>query len=163
MNPLEKESASGLYPLQTAPLALLTAILDTPYSLGQTPVGDRKIVPVLGGRVEGERLSGTILAGGSDWAVTDAAGVLHLDVRLVIKTDDGALINCTYTGIRHATPDVLAKMAAGEMVDYRAMYFRILPRFDTADSRYDWLNRLLVVGIGERLPAGPRYHLHEIR
>ena len=85
-----------------------------------------------------------------------------MDVRLVIETDDGALVNCAYTGIRYAPSDVVAQLSAGECVDYRAMYFRILPRFDTADTRYDWLNRMLVVGIGERLPEGPRYHLHEI-
>ena len=157
-----KGSTPTLYPLQTAPLGLLTACLAEPHKLGRTPAGERKVVPVLGGRMEGERLSGSILPGGSDWAVTDAAGILQLDVRLVIETDDGALINCAYTGIRYAPPDVAAQLAAGESVDYQAMYFRILPRFDTADARYAWLNRILVVGIGERLPEGPRYHLHEI-
>jgi hypothetical protein len=152
-----------LYPLQSAPLALLTAILDTPYRLGATPAGDRKVVPVLGGRIEGERLSGRILPGGSDWALTNAAGILELHVRLVIETDDGALINCQYGGMRHGPTDVMARLAAGENVDYRDMYFRIAPRFDTADPRYEWLNRILTVGIGERLPEGPRYHIHEIR
>jgi len=37
------------------------------------------------------------------------------------------------------------------------MYFRIAPRFETAAPGYLWLNRLLAVGIGERLPQGPRY------
>ncbi|MEM9316533.1 MAG: DUF3237 family protein [Pseudomonadota bacterium] len=41
-------------------------------------------------------------------------------------------------------------------------YFRIAPRFDTADRRYEWLNGILAVGIGERLADGPRYHIHEI-
>jgi hypothetical protein len=156
-------AAPTLYPLQTAPLALLTAVLDTPHKLGSTPAGERKVVPVLGGRVEGERLSGRILSGGSDWALTNAAGILELDVRLVIETHDGALINCQYGGIRHGPGEIMAKLAAGETVDYRDIYFRIAPRFDTADPRYDWLNRILAVGIGERLPEGPRYHIHEIR
>ena len=156
------QSAPALHPLKTAPLGMLTAILAEPHKVGHTPAGERKVVPVLGGRMEGERLSGCILPGGSDWAGVDAAGVLQLDVRLVIETDDGALVNCAYTGIRYAPPDVVAQLSAGECVDYRAMYFRILPRFDTADIRYDWLNRILVVGIGERLPEGPRYRLHEI-
>lgn len=152
-----------LYPLETAPLALLTAILDTPHNLGATPAGERKVVPVLGGRIEGERLSGRILAGGSDWALTNAAGTLELDVRLVIETHDGALINCQYRGIRHGPAKMMARMAAGKSVDYRDIYFRIAPRFDTADPRYAWLNNILTVGIGERLPDGPRYHIHEIR
>lgn len=151
-----------LHPLETAPLARLTAILGEPHLLGNTPTGVRKIVPVTGGRIEGDRLSGKILAGGSDWAVTNAAGILELDVRLVIETHDGALINCQYQGVRRGPKDVLDKLAAGQHVDYRDMYFRIAPRFDTADPRYEWLNGMLTVGIGERLPEGPRYHIHQI-
>ncbi|MEM1187134.1 MAG: DUF3237 domain-containing protein [Pseudomonadota bacterium] len=154
--------APTLYPLQSSPLALLTAVLDTPHRLGATPAGERKIVPVLDGRIEGERLSGRILAGGSDWALTNASGILELDVRLVIETHDGALINCQYRGLRHGPEDVMARLAAGESVDYRDFYFRIAPRFDTADRRYEWLNGILAVGIGERLADGPRYHIHEI-
>ncbi|MFO7550734.1 MAG: DUF3237 domain-containing protein [Haliea sp.] len=150
------------YPLHTAPLAILTAVLDSPHKLGVTPAGERKCVPVRGGTIEGPRLTGRILSGGSDWAVTNAAGILELDVRLVIETDDGALVNCQYTGMRHGPAEVMAKLAAGEPVDYRDIYFRIAPRFDTADPRYDWLNRILTVGIGERLDAGPRYHIHEV-
>ena len=157
------QAAPTLYPLESAPLALLTAVLDKPHKLGATPAGERKIVPVLGGKIEGERLSGRILAGGSDWALTNAAGILELDVRLVIETHDGALINCQYAGVRHGPEDVMARLAAGENVNYRDMYFRIAPRFDTADPRYTWLNGMLAVGIGERLPEGPRYHIHEIR
>lgn len=160
----ENQSVEAIspYPLHTAPLAILTADLDVPHKLGVTPAGERKCVPVLGGRVEGPRLAGRILAGGSDWAVTNAAGILELDVRLVIETDDGALINCQYTGMRHGPAEVMASLAAGKHVDYRDLYFRIAPRFDTADPRYDWLNRILAIGIGERLDAGPRYHIHEV-
>ena len=158
-----QQPAPTLYPLQSAPLALLTAVLDTPHKLGATPAGERKVVPVLGGRIEGERLAGRILTGGSDWALMNAEGILELDVRLVIETHDGALINCQYRGVRHGPEDVMARLARGEPVDYRDIYFRIAPRFDTADPRYKWLNGILSVGIGERLPEGPRYHIHEIR
>ena len=158
-----KEETSALYPLLSAPLTLMTAKLGQPYKLGYTPAGDRKVVPVIGGVVEGERLSGKVLPGGSDWAVINAAGILELDVRLVIQTDDGALINCFYKGIRHAPSDVTQRLSAGKKVDYDDMYFRIAPRFDTADPRYTWLNGILTIGIGERLPEGPRYHIHEIR
>lgn len=157
------QATQTLYPLQSAPLALLTAILDTPHNLGATPAGERKLVPVLGGSIEGDRLSGRILSGGSDWALTNAAGILELDVRLVIETHDGALINCQYRGVRHGPAKIMARLAAGEAVDYRDIYFRVAPRFETADARYAWLNGILTVGIGERLPEGPRYHIHEIR
>jgi hypothetical protein len=56
----------------------------------------------------------------------------------------------------------MARLAKGDAVDPSEMYFRIAPRFETADARYTWPNRLLAIGIGERLPNGPRYHLHEV-
>ncbi len=143
-------------------LATLTAHLGAPQKLGATPAGDRKTVPVNGGTVEGDRLSGAILPGGGDWALTTGDGVLHLDVRLTICTGDDALINVSYTGKRHGPPDLLEALARGEQVDPNKIYFRIQPNFETADARYAWLNRVLAVGIGERIPVGPRYNIFEL-
>lgn len=147
---------------KTRPLAVLTADLGPAQALGETPRGIRKIVPVLGGSLEG-RVSGRVLPGaGGDWALTRADGVLELDVRLTVEAADGALIHVTYQGMRHGTPEDLAALAEGRPVDPARLYFRILPRFETAAPHWAWLNRLLCVGIGERLASGPRYHLHEI-
>lgn len=149
-------------PVVTRPLAILSAELDTAQLLGMTPNGERKIVNVLGGSIEGERLSGRILPGGGDWALTRSDGVLLLDVRLTLETHDKALIFCRYEGMRHGSAEVLADLAAGKHVDPILMYFRIQPRFETSDPRYDFLNRMLTIGIGERLSKGPRYHIHEV-
>jgi len=149
-------------PVETCPLAILTAQLGPPQALGDTPQGNRKIVPVIGGSLIGARINARVLPFGGDWALTRADGVLTLDVRLTVETDDGALIHVTYTGMRHGPPDVMARLARGEPVDPASMYFRIAPRFETAALGYLWLNRLLAVGIGERLPQGPRYHIHQV-
>lgn len=148
--------------LHSRPLAILTAHLDAPQLLGATPQGNRKIAPVLGGSLSGPRLKARLLPFGGDWALTRADGVLTLDVRLTAETDDGALIHVTYSGMRHGPPEVLARLAQGEPVDPSEMYFRIAPRFETSAPGYLWLNRLLAIGIGERLPKGSRYHIHEI-
>jgi hypothetical protein len=144
-------------PLQTRPLLILTA------ELGEARLfGARKVVPVTGGSVEGETLRGSILPGGSDWALTRADGVLMLDVRLLIETVEGAVINCEYTGMRHGPDEVMKRLASGETVDPSELYFRIAPRFETAHPAYLWLNKILSVGVGERLVKGPRYHIHQI-
>ena len=88
--------------------------------------------------------------------------MLTLDVRLTLRTDDGALVYMTYTGYRHATADVAERLARGEEVAPSEMYYRIAPTFETADPRYDWMNRMLCIGVGERPRAGPHYHIHEI-
>ena len=69
--------------------------------VGETPVGVRRIGVVFGGVFEGERLSGEVLDGGSDWQILRPDSVLTLDVRLVLKTTDGAVIGMTYRGLRH--------------------------------------------------------------
>ena len=162
MEDVATATGPAMLPLSLRPLAVLTARLDAPQKLGQTPAGDRKIVPVLGGIVEGPRFSGEILPFGGDWAVTRADGVLLLDVRLTVRTDDGALVHVTYSGMRHGPEAVMARLAAGDAVDPSEYYFRIQPRFETAHPDYLWLNRLLAVGVGERLADGPRYHIHEV-
>ncbi|WP_395619029.1 DUF3237 domain-containing protein, partial [Sphingorhabdus sp.] len=67
-------------------------------SIGQTPAGMRRIAPVTGGHFRGERLNGTVLPGGNDWVINRNDGVMVVDVRLTLQTDDGALIYLTYQG-----------------------------------------------------------------
>jgi hypothetical protein len=73
------------------------------------------VVP--GGSFEGERLSGVVLDGGSDWQTLRKDGATTLNVRLVLKTTDDALICMTYQGVRHGRPDVIARIENGEVVD----------------------------------------------
>src|SRR5579859_7794955 len=69
--------------------------------LGKTPLGDRRIVPVTGGTFEGPKLKGSVEPGGSDWILLRPDGALQLDVRLTLRTEDGALIGMSYRGYRH--------------------------------------------------------------
>jgi hypothetical protein len=132
-------------------------------TLGKTPAGERRIVPVSGGTFTGERLRGEILPhAGSDLLLTRADGSFQQDVRLVLRTDDDALILMTYRGVRHATPEVSARIAAGEVVTPSDYYLRTAPFFETAAPAYAWLNTILAIGVGERRPNGARYEVFEI-
>jgi Protein of unknown function (DUF3237) len=51
------------------------------------------------------------------WQNVRSDGSTTLDVRLVLKTTDDALIGMTYRGIRHGAPDVIARLERGETVD----------------------------------------------
>jgi len=127
------------------------------------PAGSgRRIGSVSGGTFEGDRLRGTILSGGADWQTERGDGALLLDVRLVLRTDDEALIAMAYTGIRHGPPEVMARIDRGEAVDPSAYYFRITPTFSTSAPRYEWLNRIAAIGTGNRLTDGPLYSVYEI-
>ena len=69
---------------------------------GQTPYGHRRIASVAGGHFQGDRLRGTIQpTPGGDWLLLRNDGVLMLDVRISLKTDDDQLIYMSYKGMRH--------------------------------------------------------------
>lgn len=128
----------------------------------QVVSSERRIGVVPGGTFVGERLRGEVLDGGVDWQTVSGEGIIGLDVRLVLKTDDGALIGMTYQGRRHGPPEVLARLAKGEPMDPSEYYFRIHGGFETAAGPYGWLNGVVAVGTGHRPPEGPIYSLFEV-
>lgn len=130
--------------------------------VGATPGVNRRIGLIAGGSFEGERLSGQVIDGGSDWQGVRTDGGTTLDVRLVLKTHDDAMIAMVYRGVRHGPTEVIRRMERGEAVDPTTYYFRISPMFETASPSYDWLNRVLAVGIGHRRPDGPVYSVFEV-
>jgi hypothetical protein len=95
--------------------------------------------------------AGHVLDGGSDWQNVRSDGSTTLDVRLVLKASDDALIGMTYRGIRQGASDVIARVEKGEAaVDPGDYYFRIASLFETAAPQYAWLNNVVAIGIGHR-------------
>jgi hypothetical protein len=149
--------------LKSRPLFDISIELHPIQLLGNTPAGERRIIAVSGGSFTGHRLRGEILPhAGSDLLLTRSDGSYQQDVRLALRTDDGALILMTYRGVRHSSQEVAARMAAGEVVDSSEYYLRIAPFFETAAASYAWLNNIVAIGVGERLPNGAIYHVFEI-
>jgi Protein of unknown function (DUF3237) len=130
--------------------------------VGTAPGVYRRVGVVPGGSFEGNRLAGEVLEGGSDWQAVRNDGSTTLDVRLVLKTSDDALIGMTYRGLSHGPRDVIAKIERGEVVDSESYYFRINPLFETAAAKYDWLNRVIAIGVGYRRADGPIYGIFEV-
>jgi len=130
--------------------------------LGQTPFGHRRIAEVAGGSFEGPKLKGRALPGGGDWLLLRPDGVLQLDVRVTLETDDKALIYMTYRGARHGPEAVMTRLNAGERVDPSEYYFRTAPFFETAAPQYAWLNGIVAVAVGDRTPDGPVYDVYQV-
>jgi len=63
------------------------------------PQGTRTIVQINGGRFDGPRLKASVQTPAGDWITNRADGSYRLDVRMTLKTDDGALILATYNGV----------------------------------------------------------------
>ena len=145
---------------------LFALYLDVAYAraqkIGGTPLGGRAIYPVDGGRFEGPRLKGIVLPGGADWVLRRSDDVTTIDVRLGLRTDDGAEIAMSYTGLIWLSSAARAQQRQGEAVAFDETYIRTTPRFETADPRYLWLNRVVAVANGHLDPAGPTYQIFEI-
>jgi hypothetical protein len=144
------------------PLMTLQVVVPPPQKLGAVPLGARVIAPITGGGFEGTRLRGKVLPGGGDWLLLRSDGVLELDLRITLETDDGALIYMKSFGFRHGPPEVLAALARGESVDPSKYYFRTAVRFETSAPQYAFLNRLIAVSSGDRRASGPIYMIDEV-
>jgi hypothetical protein len=130
--------------------------------LGPTRSGLRRFDVLKGGTFVGPRIRGRILGGGNDSLVQRTDGSYHPDVRLVIQADDGATILVTYRGIRTTPDDVHNRLLAGEHVPYTEYYLRNAPFFETGSEKYDWMNRIVTIGIGRREGPIVIYEVFEI-
>jgi len=103
-----------------------------PSMIPDGPAGTRVTVQVDGGTFTGPRLRGTVLGPSADWAVFRADGSIKLDVRNLLRTEDGADIYMGYSGIG---------LDGGARL-------RTAPLFETGDGRYAWLNTIQAVATG---------------
>ena len=138
--------------LALVPLGELAVDVGAPIDVGVGPHGQRRIIPILGGTFTGARLSGRVLGGANDYQLVRSDGVLELQARYIIETSDKKLIYVENTGLRDAPADVMAAQMRGELVDPAKVYFRAIPRFETAAPSYQWLTRRLFVSAGFRFP-----------
>ena len=108
----------------------------------------RRLVPLLGGTVTGAH-QGTVLPGGADWQQMSPDGALEIAARYILSLDEG-LVEVDSRGLRHASPDVMARLDRGEAVDKSEYYFRTAIRFYSSSPKLAHLNSMLAVSIGER-------------
>jgi hypothetical protein len=143
-------------------VARLDASLGPAIDLGEGAAGRRRIVPILGGRVEGAAFSGSILPGGSDVQLIRPDGVAEIAARYGIALDSGGSIFVENVGLRHGPPEALAALGRGEPVDPSLIYFRTMPRFSTEVAALRWLERDLFVGAGTRLADAVRIDIYRV-
>ena len=138
--------------IENRPLFTLEAEVSAPQTTPEGPYGERRFIPVTGGKFSGDRISGVMLPGGADCQLVRSDDVVEMDVRCTLNTDDEVIILMKTFGLRHGSAEVFARMAKGDKVDRSEYYFRELVTFEAPKGKYDWLNRLIAVGIGEQLP-----------
>jgi hypothetical protein len=149
--PLDDPRQRHFDPIGTEPLFDMVCDLAERYDLGTGPNGRRIVDRVSSGTFAGPRLRGEVLAGSADWGSFRPDGIFVLDARLVLRTDDGALIHMSYTGRGTFPAELrpqLAARATRHEIDPSRYYFRTTPLFETAAPAYDWLNGVVAIGRG---------------
>ena len=141
--------------LATPPLnffADLSVLVDKPQEVGQTHHGVRRLIPILGGQVQGQGWTARVLPGGADFQLIVNERMAELDARYTIETDAGDLIFVQNRAVRTAAPEVMAQLVRGEPVLPESVYFRCTPSFETASASLAWITERLFVGTGARHP-----------
>jgi len=119
-------------------------------SMGPGPIGERRVVGILGGTFEGSGLRGEVLPGGADWQIARSDGVLDLDARYALKEQAGGVVRVLSQGYRHGPAEVLEALGRGEDVDPAKYFFRTIMRFETGAPYLEWLNRTIAVATAKR-------------
>ena len=137
-----------MHKLNAEHLFAYTGMLQAPpEAIGPVPEGARANFYVIGGELLGPRLVGKVRPVGADWGTVRPDGVLAIDARITLETNDGALIYMHYHGLGELGADGYAKFLAGQLPPRFPL--RTAPVFRTAHPQYQWLHRLLCAGIGE--------------
>ena len=148
--------------ISAAPIFTIHAELAAMLHFGRTPYGERRVIGILGGSVQGPKLNGRVLPGGADWQIVRGDGAADIQARYTIESEAGARILVSSEGLRHGPPAVMERLARGDNVDPALCYFRTVMRFETADPSVDWLNRILALARGQREARAVRLDVYEV-
>jgi hypothetical protein len=136
--------------LETRYVFTLTVRIADVTTAGDIGHGVRRIIPIIGGEVRGEKVNGKVLPFGADFQIIRPNELIELEAKYAFETDDGAVVYIENTGIRFGPLELLERLKRGEPVDPKLIYFRTVPKFETGAEKYRWLMEHLFVGSAAR-------------
>jgi hypothetical protein len=128
----------------------ITARIAEATTAGDIGHGVRRIIPIIGGEVKGEKVNGKVLPFGADFQMIRPNELIDLEAKYAFETDDGAVVYVENRGIRFGPVDLLQKLKRGEPVDPKLIYFRTAPKFETGSEKYRWLMQHIFVASAAR-------------
>ena len=140
----------------------LSVEVASPFDIGEIGLGERRIIAIGAGVASGPRLSGRILPGGADYQIIRPNGLTELHARYVIETNDGALIYVENNGIRFGALEDIARLKRGEPVPPERIYFKAVPKFETAAPAYRWMTEAIFLCAGIRKPASVELSVYRV-
>lgn len=151
-----------ILPLDSTYLCALQVEVGPLISLGMGPYGERRVVDIVGGRVVGPGMDGTVAAGGADWQIVRADGVVDIEAHYSLLMADGARVEIVSSGVRFGPADVLQRLHRGDAVDPSEYFFRTFIRFQTGAERLAHLNRTLAIAVGARRSASVELSVYRL-
>jgi hypothetical protein len=148
--------------LQTTYVFTITARIGEVTTAGDIGHGVRRIIPITGGEVRGEKVNGRVLAFGADFQIIRPNELIELEAKYAFETDDGATVYVENRGIRFGPLDLLQKLKRGEPVDPALIYFRTVPKFETGYANYRWLMENLFIGSAARHADRVMIDVHQV-
>src|SRR6202000_425141 len=148
--------------LHTRYVFTITARIAEVTTAGDLGHGVRRIIPIIGGEVRGERVNGKVLPFGADFQFIRPNELIDLEAKYAFETDDGAVVYVENKGIRFGPVDLLQKLKRGEAVHPGLIYFRTVPRFETGAEKYRWLMENLFVAAAARHPDRVVIDVHQV-
>ncbi|OLP42583.1 DUF3237 domain-containing protein [Rhizobium oryziradicis] len=137
-------------PLSDVPIVLpktefvyeaIVTLQDT-IEMGQSPLGDRRIINITGGEFAGPRIKGKVMPGGADRQLLRKDGVRLLNALYEMQTEDGAIITVNNRVLIDSPKD--GPRYAFSHIDITA-----------PEGPHDWLNRRMFVGTLHSLRPKP--------
>ena len=123
-----------------------------PIEVGVTVHGTRRVIPIIGGSATGNGWAARVISGGADFQLIVNAQMAELDARYTLETDAGDMIYVQNRAIRTASPEVMARLIKGEVVNPESVYFRCSPSFETSSPALSWISERMFIGTGARHP-----------
>ncbi len=136
--------------LETRYVFTVTARIAEVTTAGDIGHGVRRIIPIIGGEVRGEKVNGEVLPFGADFQIIRPNELIELEAKYAFETDDGAVVYIENKGIRFGPLELLQKLKRGEPVDPKLIYFRTVAKFETGAENYRWLMEHIFVGSAAR-------------
>ena len=136
--------------LETKYVFTITVEIADVTTAGDLGHGVRRIIPITGGEVRGEKVNGKVLPFGADFQIIRPNELIDLEAKYAFETDDGAVVYVENKGLRFGPLELLQKLKRGEPVDPKLIYFRTVPKFETGHENYRWLMEHIFVGSAAR-------------
>ena len=100
---------------------------------GEVPAGQRRVIPITGGAVEGPELFGEVVPLGADWNLARTDGSETVLAHYLIRTRDGVVLSVRNEGVIRDRPS-------------GRMGITVLEIEAPIESDYAWLNETPLVG-----------------